>query len=366
MLRNYYLFCSVLPFCFLFFGVSLSVAKTKIILSKTDIQIAQELKIAPKKLAELKEKPLYEFSEKEVDIYLEYLQKVEPNLRNRIIHLGRKNIGQPYKIFLLGEFPFELYDNDPMYCLKQSDCVVFSEHMYAMGLAKNWQEFFVLLQRIRYKNGAIGMLTRNHYTEADWDINNSWLVEDITEELLGNRAATFHEDINRANFFKKHNIGQDIPIQSFDTKYIPCELIPEVLPKLQNGDFVNVVRGYEEPSWVGHTGLIAIAPDGTVDFLHSTPPRVKEQPILEYMQTAVNRWAEIDKHNAYVDEMKKKGITFERKGFFRKKVDLTKQAKLYGFKFLRLRDNPLDNLRKIDGPDTPRVTAPLGLLKSEN
>lgn len=363
MLRNCHLYLSVISFCFVFLGLSYSYAKTKVTLTEQDTQLAQELKIKPEKLAELKEKPIYKFSEKDLDIYLGYIQKAEPNLRNRIVHLGRKNLGQPYKIFLLGEFPFELFDDDPMYCLKQSDCVVFSEHTYAMALAKNWRGFFVLLQRIRFKNGEIGMLTRNHYTEADWDINNSWLVEDITEELIGDRAATFSEDINRAAFFKKYNIGQDIPIQKFSTQYIPCELIPEVIGKLQNGDFVNVVRGYDEPSWVGHTGLIAIAPDGTVDFLHSTPPKVKEQPILEYMNKAVNHWAEIDKHNAYVDEMKKKGITFERKGFFRKKVELKKQAKLYGFKFLRLRENPLDNLRKLDGADTPRVTAPLGLLK---
>ncbi|MDI6783924.1 MAG: DUF1460 domain-containing protein, partial [bacterium] len=285
-------------------------------------------------------------------------------LRNRIIHLGRKNLGQPYKIFLLGEFPFELFDDDPMYCLKQSDCVVFSEHTYAMALAHNWREFFVLLQRIRYKNGEIGMQTRNHYTEADWDINNSWLVEDITEELVGDRAVSFHQDINRANFFKKYNLGQDIPVQSFDTKYIPCALLPEIIGKLQNGDFVNVVRGMDKAGYVGHTGLIAIGPDGTVNFLHSTPPKVKEQPLLEYMNKAVARYPEIDKHNAYVEKMKKKGITSIRKGFFRKKVELKQQAKLYGFKFLRLRENPLEELRKLDGADTPRVTAPLGLLKS--
>ncbi|MCX7917997.1 MAG: DUF1460 domain-containing protein [bacterium] len=364
MFRNYPMYLSVFTFYFIFLGLSYSIAKTKITLTEQDKLIALELNIKPDKLAELKAKPMYKFSEKDLDIYLGYIQKAEPNLRNRVVHLGRKNIGQPYKIYLLGEFPFELYDADPMYCLKQSDCVVFSEHTYAMALAKNWREFFVLLQRIRYKNGEIGMLTRNHYTEADWDINNSWLVEDITEELVGNRAATFSADINRAAFFEKYHIGQDIPIQKFSTKYIPCELIPEVLDKLQNGDFVNVVRGYDAPSWVGHTGLIAIAPDGTVDFLHSTPPKVTEQPLLEYMNKAVSRWAEIDKHNAYVDEMKKKGITYERKGFFRKKVALKKQAKLYGFKFLRLRDNPLDELRKLDGADTPRVTAPLGLLKN--
>jgi hypothetical protein len=33
---------------------------------------------------------------------------------------------------------------------------------------------------------------------------------------------------------------------------------------------------------------------------------------------------------------------------------------LVGFKFLRLRDEPLKNLREIDGADAPRVTLPSG------
>lgn len=365
MLRNSGLILSLCSIYLVIFGMTVSYGKSKLELTDQDKQIAQELNIKPEKLIELKSKPIYKFSEKDLDIYLGYIHKAIPNLRDRIVHIGRKNIGQPYQIFLLGEFPFELYDSDPMYCLQKSDCVVFSEHTYAMALSRNWPEFFAMLQRIRYKNGQIGMVTRNHYTEADWDINNSWLVEDITEELLGDRAAIFHENINRANFFKKHNLGQDIPIQHFSTKYIPCALLPEVVGKLQSGDFVNVVRGYEEPSWVGHTGLITVAPDGTRDFLHSTPPKVTEQPILEYMQSAVDRYPEIEKNNAHVDEMNKQGKTFEYKSvlFFKKKIELQKQAKLYGFKFLRLRENPIANLRLIDGPDAPKVTAPLGLLE---
>ena len=35
-------------------------------------------------------------------------------------------------------------------------------------------------------------------------------------------------------------------------------------------------------------------------------------------------------------------------------------ARFIGFKFLRLADDPLAQLRQLDGPDAPRVTLPNG------
>ena len=126
-------------------------------------------------IAPLLAKPLYQFNEAETGRYITYLQTAEPDLRKRIVHLARKNIGQPYRLNLLGEFPYQLHDALPMFSLEQSDCVVFSEHTYAMALSHSWEEFFWMLQRIRYKDGVIGVTSRNHYTEVDWNVNNTWL-----------------------------------------------------------------------------------------------------------------------------------------------------------------------------------------------
>lgn len=90
---------------------------------------------------DLASRPLYTFSESEVDRYLRILPAAEPDLPRRVVHLGRKNIGQPYEIYLLGEFPFEFYDPDPIYCLDRSDCLVFCEHMYALALSRDWWTF---------------------------------------------------------------------------------------------------------------------------------------------------------------------------------------------------------------------------------
>ncbi len=145
----------------------------------------------PAQLRSLQKKRLFEMKPAEVDQYLAYLQKNEPDLRKRVANLARKNIGQPYKLFLLGEFPFQITDPQPMFDLAHSDCLVFAEHTYAMALSAGWDEFFWMLQRIRYRDGVIGVVTRNHYTEADWNPANTWLLGDITGQLAGARAESY-------------------------------------------------------------------------------------------------------------------------------------------------------------------------------
>lgn len=305
-------------------------------LTEADKAAAKKLNIDLDELALLKARPLYEFNEKQLGKYLGYLQEAEPNLRKRIVHLARKNIGQPYHLFLLGEAPFETYDSDPIYALHKSDCVVFSEHVYAMALSRSWEEFIQFLQRIRYKNGEIGVLTRNHYTEAEWDVNNEWLVEDINRKYLTVNAAPMIARTNYNKFFKnRYGIDVDIPDLALNTWFTPIKFVPDMLKELQDGDFVNVIYGNGKECYASHVGLITRSPDGTVNFLHSAPPRVREQPILEYC----------DKLAAENPERIK-----DKKPPFR------------GFKFHRLKPDPIANLRKIDGPDAPVVKPPVGVM----
>ncbi|MGB9692785.1 MAG: N-acetylmuramoyl-L-alanine amidase-like domain-containing protein, partial [Candidatus Sumerlaeaceae bacterium] len=248
-------------------------------------------------LERVAQKRFWEITPKELDVYLGWAKQNVPELRQRVVHYARKRVGQPYEMYLLGEFPFEIYDPQPLFELSKSDCVVFCEHTYAMALSSNWKEFFATLQKIRYKNGEIGMLTRNHYTEADWNKNNSWLVKDVTRELGGSKVAHFTEKIDREKFFSRFGIGQGIPVQILQDDYIPAEAIPEIVGKLRDGDFVNVVRGIGADVWVGHTGLIAHNEKGEVTLIHSTPPKVVEVPLLRYVEENVKKNAERAKKN---------------------------------------------------------------------
>lgn len=256
----------------------------------------------PDALDVLKRKPLYRFNEREVDIYLRYLSRAEPNPINRLLHLMRKNIGQPYELYLLGEFPYETYDPDPMYCLSKSDCVTFCEHMYAMAFSRDWASFFQTLQKLRYRDGQVSILTRNHETLCDWDRNNAWLFNDLTRTLARpEQLASMNVLWRPSKFFAQFGIGQDLPDVRLADVYVPRRDIPRIAGQLRDGDFVNVIRGDAAYQWCGHVGIIGHGPSGQVHLIHSSAPAVREEPLVDY---------------------------------------LARNGSVLGMKFLRLKDNP--------------------------
>jgi hypothetical protein len=260
-------------------------------------------------------KPLYQMSPQEVHKFVGHIHTAEPDLRKRVAAIGRQNIGQPYVLNLLGEYPFELHDDLPMFSLTHSDCVVFAEHTYAMALSRSWEEFFWMLQRIRYKDGVIGVATRNHYTEQDWNVNNAWLVTDVTRELAGDHVASFELTVDRQRFLKnRHKTEVSMPVQVSTEYYVPKERVNEVLGQLNDGDFVNVISTRDGGYWASHVGLIVVAPDGKRMFLNSAEPKVREESFEAFFE----RTAEREKRQLAAGK---------------------NPQRLAGFKFLRLNDN---------------------------
>ena len=269
----------------------------------------------PLPMKTLLEKQVFEMTPQEVHRYIAHTQQAEPDLRKRIAAIGRKNIGQPYKLHLLGEYPFELHDSLPLFSLENSDCVVFAEHTYAMAMSKTWEEFFWMLQRIRYKDGVIGVATRNHYTEVDWNINNNWLLTDISTELAGPSGPSYELTVDRAKFLKtRHQTDSNYAVQNSREYYVPTERVNEAAAQLQDGDFVNVVSTRNGGYWVSHVGLVVTGPNGERRFLHSAEPQVREESFDAFVARARER----EERNA-------------REG--------KNGQKLAGFKFLRLNDN---------------------------
>lgn len=259
-------------------------------------------------LANLLNKPLYKMKPAEVGRFLAWQQLDEPDLRRRIAKLARKNIGQPYELYLLGEFPYETYDDQPMFSLDKSDCVVFAEHTYAMALSASWEEFFWVLQRIRYNEGVIGAATRNHYTEADWNIANRWLVTDVTR-TLGAPVQAYQQRIDRRAFLNKQfKIERDIPVQEWDDAYIAKQDVAAIEAQLQDGDFVNVISRRGNDAWASHVGLIVTGEDGSRRILHSAEPVVREETV----QGFIARMAERDARQAGQNKAQFAGLKFLR------------------------------------------------------
>lgn len=246
-------------------------------------------------VARLLATPIYRMTPQDAHRYIAHMQVAEPDLRKRIAAIGRQNIGQPYMLNLLGEYPFQLHDTLPMFSLEKSDCTVFAEHTYAMALSRSWEEFFWMLQRIRYKDGVIGVATRNHYTELDWNINNGWLVTDVSAALAGPGAPAYPFTVDRARFLKtRHGTDATIAVQDSRQTFIAKDKLVALLPQMQDGDMVNVVSSRDGAFNVSHVGLIVIGNNGQRKFLHSAEPQVREESFDAFFA----RTAEREQRNA--------------------------------------------------------------------
>lgn len=258
------------------------------------------------------QKPIYTMSPQEAGDYIASMHQAQPDLRKRIAAIGRQNIGQPYSLNLLGEFPFELHDKLPLYSLEKSDCVVFAEHTYAMALSQSWEQFFWTLQRIRYKDGVIGVASRNHYTEVDWNVNNRWLLTEVTAALAGPNGPSYEMTVDRSAFLRtRHHTASSIPVQVSREPYIAKDKLAGVLAQLQEGDMVNVVSIVDGNVLVTHVGLIVLGPGGERRFLNSAEPAVREESFDAFFARSAEREARNGKRG----------------------------RKLAGFKVLRLNDN---------------------------
>lgn len=302
----------------LYLGLTQAFAQspTPITASTAQTQIANRLGLDATQFESLLNKRLYEMQPQEVSQYLRFLQSAEPDLRKRISDLARKNIGQPYLLFPMGEFPYELHDPQPMFSLAKSDCVTFAEHIYAMALSASWDEFFWTLQRIRYKEGVIGVVTRNHYTEADWNPSNAWLLRDISRVLAGANAATYTMVIDRAQLLKtRYQLARDIPVQTVIESYVAKNRVADIENQLQEGDIVNVISGRNGEKLTTHVGIVVLGPNGKRHMIHSSEPMVREETFDSFIQRAADR---------------------EARGMAQGRMPL----RLYGFKFLRLNEKP--------------------------
>jgi Protein of unknown function (DUF1460) len=313
-------------------SVSPPIPQTLLQPSATQIAAAQQVGIDTVELTTLINTRLFEMKPDQIGRYIAYLQVMEPNFRARIARLARKNIGQPYELYLLGEFPFENIDDQPLFDLQKSDCVVFAEHTYAMALSQSWPEFFWMLQRIRYRDGVIGVTTRNHYTETDWNPQNAWLVSDISAMLAKERTATYSLTVDRTKFFKtRYKIDHAVPIEKTVESYVPKAEVANIAAQLQEGDFVNVISGQNGNFWASHVGIVVIGPNGERHMIHSAEPSVREETFEAFITRATEREA--------------------------RQAAAGKPGKLLaGFKFLRLNDAPV--VPPMAAQPRPRPTLP--------
>lgn len=189
---------------------------------------------------------------------------------------GQQFLGKKYINSALGEGV--LPDADPLIRFDAFDCTTFVETVLADGDIDT-------LNQIRYKNGNIDFLDRNHFIESDWIKNNANIVENVSHLYGKTKIRTVI--IDKKNWFKTvHNINTDHPSQTETLEYIPYNNIS----KIHNSDTLIVLFVTDNPKIrdkigtdlaVVHMGLLMS--NGILRHASSTYNQVIDVDFYEYI-----------------------------------------------------------------------------------
>lgn len=244
----------------------------------------------------------------------------------RLEAFSKMFLGLPYGVGgPLGEGPEGRYDQDPLYRFDTFDCTTYVETIMALALSRSVDEFEVKMNEVRFENGEVDYLKRNHFTDLWWIPRNiaNGMMADITRELGGNRVEIARALINLPGWLKKIHPEQIVVPLATDSErmalleelrsmhrfyspevaevpYVAINWIlknPTWVKKIPHGTVVNFVR----PNWdltehygshqnISHQAFLFWK--GKVLYQRhastSNPKEVFELPFLEYIQKFEN------------------------------------------------------------------------------
>ncbi len=189
---------------------------------------------------------------------------------------GQSFLGARYLNSPLGE---EIApDNDPLIRFDAFDCTTFVETVIADNSLKK-------LNKIRYKNGQVVFVNRNHFIETDWLQNNSNIAQNVSGRYAPVQVRRVK--IDKKSWFKKvHNIETDFATQVVDIEYIPYKNAKNILPEKT----LVVLFIADKPDFrdkigtdlaVVHMGLLL--PNGVLRHASSTAGKVVDVNMNDYI-----------------------------------------------------------------------------------
>ena len=205
-------------------------------------------------------KPVYEMSNMEIDRLLTDVSQKPLTVTERINYYSELFLGMPYNLTCAGDGPYALYETWPLVNFNETNCMVFCEHVLAMSISDSWDNFFNNLQQIRYRDGIIGMKTRNHYTMADWLPENSWLLDDVSRKVGGKYTKKVTRTISHTEFFKKKGITDlryVLPDREMTIDYVPLEHLAKVEKNTHPGDILALIFANKTNIFSAHMLMIA-------------------------------------------------------------------------------------------------------------
>lgn len=147
--------------------------------------------------------------DKKIDKLYEHIQKKEDTTTARLYYFSEYYLNYPYILFPLGEGHPSKYDEMPRIRLDGFDCQTYVDTILALTLADNTKHFKQCLDKVRYRDGIVSFVTRNHFTSLDWNKNNqlNGYLEDITPSIRDEKKQVVAQyastEIDKASWYKK-------------------------------------------------------------------------------------------------------------------------------------------------------------------
>ena len=224
----------------------------------------------------------------EIDSMLRINAKNDLTITERINLYSEMFLGTPYSWTATGDGPYALLETYPLVNFQETNCMVYCEHVLALSISDSWDNFFNNLQQIRYKDGLIGMKTRNHYTMADWLPENSWILDDVSAEVGGKYTASMTRTISHENFFKGKGMNDMRYIKldrSITVDYVPMKHMKDVKDRIKNGDIVAVLYANKDNVFSAHM-LMIVEKDGDLYFREASTSNYST------FETEFDKWLE--------------------------------------------------------------------------
>lgn len=251
------------------------------------------------------------------------------SMAERINWFSKHFLGVVYLNGSLGEGPDAKYDQYPQYRVDAFDCDTYVNTVLALALANSPASFHQCLKAMRYKDGNINYVNRNHFTSIDWNNNNEarGVLKDITLNIkdknnqpvalyavaLINKPSWYtHKTLNIVRLQQEDKIkqehllaelkkeGRHLEITQAKTPYLPLTALFKkdgtpnlhLFAQIPLGAIIEIVR----PNWdlrkeigtalnISHMGL-AIRVKDQLYFRQasSTYGKVVDVPLVDYLK----------------------------------------------------------------------------------
>ncbi len=161
------------------------------------------------------------------------------------------------------------------------DCFTFLDYVEALRRADNFDDFKETLREIRYRNGQVTFLDRNHFFSA-WGNALFAPLRDVTAQVGGTDANWAQKKLNKKADGTLYLPGY--PARKQVIAFIPAEIIDEsILDRLHNGDYVGIyspIPGLD----VSHTGIV-IKKAGKIFLRHASSKNFRKRVVDDELRS---------------------------------------------------------------------------------